>query len=239
VIALVVIAVLTPASPAGDAPSAAQRFRDLRGALVLVGHGVSMPEGVAISWLGTGFVADVRCTLVTAQHILEGVDPAALVVRLRDPESPADTVTTTATLAHRDPDRDLAYLRMAGTPEGLRCRGPVGPIPIAGVIDGAALAGEPVLIAGFPAIEGEEPRDVPVLRRGSIASGEFLWSGRPMLLLDLTGIPGFSGAPVVLESTGEVVGVVFGTGRTPREYGTTWATPLVRDDLPSRPGGRR
>ena len=104
--------------------------------------------------------------------------------------------------------------------------------------DGATLAGEPIFIAGFPAIEGEEPRDVPVIRRGSIASGEFLWSERAMLLLDLTGIPGFSGAPVVLESTGEVVGVVFGTGRTPREYGTTWATPLVRGDLTSRPGDR-
>lgn len=223
--------------PARDPAPAAERFRNVRGALVLVGHGARMPEGVAISWLGTGFVADTRCTVATAKHILDGVDPAALLVRLRNPQDPDATVTIAAAVIHRDPTRDLAFLEIAGPPGGMRCRGPLAPIPIAERYEGETLAGEPVLIAGFPALEQEEPRDVPVLRRGVIGSGELLWAGRPMLLLDLAGTPGFSGAPVIHERTGEVLGVVFGSGRTPREYGTTWATPLVRGEVPS-PGDR-
>jgi hypothetical protein len=44
-------------------------------------------------------------------------------------------------------------------------------------------------------------------------------------------VPGFSGAPVVLAATGEVIGLVFGPGRTEREYDLEWATPLLRRDL--------
>ncbi len=51
-----------------------------------------------------------------------------------------------------------------------------------------------------------------------------------MLLLDLTGVPGFSGAPVILESSGEVIGVVYGPGRTERVYDLEWATPLTESD---------
>jgi hypothetical protein len=55
-----------------------------------------------------------------------------------------------------------------------------------------------------------------------------------MLLLDLTGVPGFSGAPVVLRESGEVFGVVFGPGRTQRQYDLEWATPITQQDLKLR-----
>ncbi len=51
-----------------------------------------------------------------------------------------------------------------------------------------------------------------------------------MLLLDLMGVPGFSGSPVVLIDTGEVIGVVFGPGPTQRGFGFEWATPLLPSD---------
>jgi hypothetical protein len=51
-----------------------------------------------------------------------------------------------------------------------------------------------------------------------------------MLLLDLLGVPGFSGSPVVRLETGEVVGVIYGPGPTKRAFGFEWATPLSPDD---------
>ena len=51
-----------------------------------------------------------------------------------------------------------------------------------------------------------------------------------MLLLDLFGVPGFSGSPVILQRTGEVVGVIFGPGPTKRVFGFEWATPIKQTD---------
>ena len=59
-------------------------------------------------------------------------------------------------------------------------------------IDPLRLTGEPVLVAGFPMLEGEQPKDKPILRRGIVASAELEWREGPMLLLDLTGVPGFT-----------------------------------------------
>ena len=106
------------------------------------------------------------------------------------------------------------------------CRSELQPILPIEQFDPQALTGEPVLVAGFPVLEGRQPRDIPILRKGIIASSELEWENEAMLLLDLSGVPGFSGAPVVLESTGQVVGIVFGPGRTSREYDFEWATPL-------------
>lgn len=51
-----------------------------------------------------------------------------------------------------------------------------------------------------------------------------------MLLLDLLGVPGFSGSPIISAETGEVLGVIFGPGPTKRAFGFEWATPLSPDD---------
>ena len=47
----------------------------------------------------------------------------------------------------------------------------------------------------------------------------------------MTGVPGFSGSPVILADTGEVIGIVFGPGRTDRRFDLEWATPVTREDL--------
>ena len=54
-----------------------------------------------------------------------------------------------------------------------------------------------------------------------------------MLLLDLTGTPGFSGGPVILQRTGEVVGVVYGPGPTSRQFDFEWATFVTPADYES------
>lgn len=51
-----------------------------------------------------------------------------------------------------------------------------------------------------------------------------------MILLDLFGVPGFSGSPVILESTGEVIGIIYGPGPTERSFGFEWATPITQEE---------
>jgi S1-C subfamily serine protease len=181
--------------------------------------------------LGTGFLVDRKCVVATAKHILQDVNRDNLVVRLRNPSNRERVLTLPVTPLFEDPSKDLAFLRVAALPGSGRCPlAEVRPIALAASPDRDRLTGAPVLLAGFPVLEGEQPRDVAILRHGYVASAELEWEGRSMLLLDLTGVPGFSGAPVVQRSTGEVIGVVFGPGRTQRQYDLNWATPISRDD---------
>ena len=199
-----------------------------------IGRASPLENEVAIQWLGSGFLVDRECRVVTARHLFERTDRQNLVVRFLHPESTDRSRTFSARLIHEDEEIDLAVLQFAEkTPRF--CRGDAfAPFDLAESIDPVALTGESVRIAGYPMLEGERPREIPIVRRGAIASAELTWDGRPMLLLDLTGVPGFSGAPVILESTGEVVGLVFGPGRTRREYDLEWATPLTGPDLEER-----
>jgi hypothetical protein len=208
-------------------------IRELRAGLAHVGY--TLPEGhnVGLQWLGSGFLVDRRCVVVTAKHLLQDVPGERLVVRFEHPSEADTALTFNARIAASDPDRDLAYLSVAELPGGANAcaAGGLRPLPLAESVDPAAIAGADVLILGFPALEGEQPREVPIVRRGIVASAELSWGGKPMLLLDLTGIPGFSGAPVALRDSGEVIGVVFGPGRTRREYDLEWATPITRQDV--------
>ena len=208
-------------------------IRSLRVGLAHVGYTTPAGEAVQLRWLGSGFLVDRRCVVVTAKHLLQDVPPDRLVVRFEHPTEPDSALTFNARVAATDPERDLAYLSVAELPGGANAcaAGSLEPLPLVEKIEANAIAGADVLILGFPALEGEQPREVPIVRRGIVASAELSWGGKTMLLLDLTGIPGFSGAPVALRETGEVIGVVFGPGRTRREYDLEWATPMTRKDL--------
>jgi hypothetical protein len=236
-VALVVslpLAVGLPAATGKDRPVGVQELvRSLRGGVAHVGYGSAAGERVELRWLGTGFLAGKRCTVVTAKHLLEDVPPERLIVRFEHPEVPGTALTFNARATDSDPELDLAYLTLAELPGGRDAcaAGVLRPLAVAAALDLPGLAAAEVLVLGFPALEGEQPREVPIVRRGSVASAELSWSGVPMLLLDLTGVPGFSGAPVVLPATGEVIGVVFGPGRTQREYDLEWATPITRREL--------
>ena len=91
------------------------------------------------------------------------------------------------------------------------------------------MAGKEVFIIGHPTIT-QSNIDIPIVRQGSIASTEIKANNESMILLDLQGVPGFSGSPVIFKETGEVIGVVFGPGPTKRIFGFEWATQITESD---------
>lgn len=218
---------------AKEAAPAPDLLAVLRHGIAHVGYGSPAAEGVELRWLGTGFLTGRRCTVVTAKHLLDEVPPERLIVRFEHPQQPGTGLTFNARVAGNDPERDVAYLSLAELPGGRDpcASGLLRGLTLAEEIAPRDLLGAEVVVAGYPALEGEQPRELPIVRRGYVASAELSWRGKPMLLLDLTGVPGFSGAPVVLAATGEVIGLVFGPGRTERQYDLEWATPILRRDL--------
>jgi len=201
------------------------RFQQLRSGVAHLGRAGLDGEHGAIQWLGTAFVVDNRCTVVTAKHAIEGIPEGRLMLRFLDAD---DRVFTHLARVIHTTDADLAFLKF-GPETGQKqfCSALSSqPITIHSGEERSRLTGEPVWVLGYPALEGAPPRDIPIVRRGIVASAELDWRGAPMLLLDLTGMPGFSGAPVILEKTGEAIGVVYGPGRTDRVFDVEWATPL-------------
>jgi len=208
----------------------AERFESMRPSMALIGHQVDAGGSPGVTWLGTGFLVDRKCTLVSAKHLFHGLAGDRFLVRMPSRDRSSAPILQ-ARVIYRKPELDLVFLRLVGStlgqdrcPEELRDH-----LALSESFDDR-LVGEPVLLPGYPLIEGEPP-GTPVLRRGHVSSAELEWEGHPMLLLDLVSAPGLSGAPVILERTGEVVGVLFGSGLTPRDYDLTWATPIVRADL--------
>ena len=229
-LALVLLASsLAGSNAAGERPDGFD-FDAQRQALVQVGEGLPTGERIALQWRGSGFLVDARCTVVTARHVVEDAQAERLMVGLPVAGEPGRTRTYPARPIHLHDSLDLAFLRITGIPGEDGCASAGLPqLSLAEGI-GADLAGEEVVLAGFPMLEGNVPRSVPILRFGHLASAELQARGESMLLLDLSSTPGFSGAPVILRRSGEVIGVVFGPGRTGRQYGFNWATPITKAD---------
>jgi S1-C subfamily serine protease len=207
-------------------------YASFKPGLVHVGISTISGDLVAIQWLGSGLLIDKECTVATARHILDGVDMDRVILRLLHPDSAQGARTYSAEVLWEDPDTDRIFLGFGGAALGRKlCRADTfRPFALVEAFDGPSLTGEAVWVAGFPQLEGEQPRDVPIVRRGVIASAEMTWDEQPMLLLDLTGVPGLSGGPVILERDGSVIGLIFGPGRTSRQYDLEWATPLTAED---------
>ncbi len=214
------------------------RFQQLRSGVAHLGQAGLDGDRGAIQWLGTAFLVDDRCTVVTAKHAIEGIPAGRLMLRFLAPD---DRVITHLARVIHTAAVDLAFLKFGPeTDQKQFCRGlEAQPLAIHGGTERPRLTGEPVWVLGYPALEGAPPRDIPVVRRGIVASAELDWLGLPMLLLDMTGMPGFSGAPVILEKTGGVIGVVYGPGRTERIFDVEWATPLSPDDYDKALGRKR
>jgi hypothetical protein len=210
--------------------SGAQLFDRIRDGLVHVGQAAGESGSTLDHWLGSGFLVDGSCTVATAKHLFDLADPRRILVRYQTPKDRATVQTVVAVLIGESADRDLAYLRLT-TPDGGPCANELRPLPLSPRFDARTLAGESVLIAGFPRL-GPYDVDIPVVRRGIVASAEGTDDAKkPMLLLDLTGVSGFSGSPVVLERTGEVIGVVYGPGLIERFADFEIATPIDRTNL--------
>ena len=174
--------------------------------------------------LGTGFFVDDACTVATANHVVRG--QGRFSVQPPPPEGGRQTLAP-ATVLERFEQNDVAFLRV--NVDEKTCRG-YAHLPPPPSIRQRELNGAEVLIAGFPSLEGGLTTRTPVYRRGIVASGEFgVRAGDamvPMYLLDLTGIPGFSGSPVVLADSGQVIAVVHGPRKTERKFDLEWAAPI-------------
>jgi S1-C subfamily serine protease len=212
----------------GFAAGIAERFGQDRHGAVHVGmyQGESKEaEPRSIKWLGTAFLVDQQCTFVTAKHVLAGANLKEIVVRFQFPNDLSLVRTLPARVLFQSPNEDIAVLKIDqfnGKPCGS------GTLHAFQLFSGdlKTLPGEAVFIIGYPVI-GETDVDLPVVRTGIVSSAEVTWASGPMLLLDLLGVPGYSGSPVVLADTNEVIGIVFGPGPTQRAFGFEWATPLT------------
>ena len=158
---------------------------------------------------GTGFVfADDR--LMTNAHVVAGVD---------DPEVEIDGTTESADVVYYNPDLDVAVLSLD--------TGTIEPLPF----DTTAKAEVGVAILGYPQ---DGPYDVEV---GRIRSEQRLRSpniyGQGTVIREVFSIrglvrPGNSGGPIV-DSDGDVVGVVFAASVTDKDTGYALTADQVAD----------
>ena len=180
--------------------------------------------------LGTAFLIGSDCTFLTAKHMLRNSEPERLVLIVQTPDSPETVAVRKARVLATSDDRDLALLRI-DTVRGKPCS--ANPASLLSIHTPSAefLAGEEVLVIGYPVLDESRHLHHPIARAGIVASGDTTHLGQPMIILDLIGVPGFSGSPVLLVRTGKAIGVVYGPGPTKRGYGFEWATPVSLNDL--------
>lgn len=142
--------------------------------------------------LGSGVVVNVDGSILTANHVVEGA--SAVTVRFFDGSSQA------ATVVNRQPERDLAIIKVSRLPDG------VNPA----VLGGGVRPGEEVLAIGSPfGLDGSVSSGVvsALNRRRTIDStGQVLEN---LIQFDAAVNPGNSGGPLVNRS-GQVVGIVSG-----------------------------
>jgi len=222
------ISVLLP--KVGLSQDTAQIFNEIRNGLVHIGmkntkNGVGSIE--VEKWLGTGFAVDDVCTFATAKHVIKSVDPSSIIIRFQIPTDSTKVRTVSARILYEDAKKDISFLKIDKF-NNKPCKSrSLYRFKLSGNHT-SSIAGETIIIAGYPKITKED-LDIPIVRKGIIASAE-IKDGENMLLLDLTGVPGFSGSPVVLEKTQEVIGIVYGPGPTKRAFGFEWATPITMND---------
>lgn len=171
---------------------------------------------------GTGFFYAFRKgdssfvpAIVTNNHVVNG----AVHVRLRFTRADSEdrpmyghhvlvelTLDGGAWKSHPDPDVDLAILpfpglvnrqNQVGEPIFYRC---LTPDQLPSSDDVADMVGlENIVMVGYPNGLWDEANNLPIFRRGVLASGyRFDWNGKQEFLIDAACFPGSSGSPVML-----------------------------------------
>ena len=203
----------------------------LQKSVVLIGQARKSAEGgrlVLQHTLGTGFLVDGEYTVATVRsRFTKYVDRGRLVVKFRSPSGGDGFQILPAGILYEFPDKDLAFLRVEGSPAEMAGLSRLE--VIRDVAEIGSLVGETVMIAGYPRL-GDFNRDHPVLRRGMISSTDFRMAGSPIILLELLEIPGFSGAPVIVQDTGHVIGIIPGPEFAKGSDGFQWAVPVTEAD---------
>lgn len=204
-------------------------FSRVRDAVVHVGQFTQGGDGEIGQLLGSGFFVDHEGTVVTAKHLLKNADEDRLYIKYIPIGNRNKFHILKAKVIYQHEIKDLAFLKAINCPSQMR------PLSLIQKLDSlGSLGGEIVFIGGFPRL-GSKTVDYPIVRRAIISSTEFTDAQKdtPLLLLDLEGAPGFSGSPVALERSGQVVGVVTGSVRrrsTDQGYYPQGATPIIQSD---------
>lgn len=183
-------------------------------------------------WLGTGFLVDEECMVMTAKHVIEGVDRDRLLGAFQLPGNRSRAKFLAAEIVDDAAEKDVALVRLKDPHPGRRCRfSKLHPLEL-GAASIHEPAGEEVVVAGFPRIAPKKAGNlsVVILRKGFVASTEIAVDGQQMLLLDLSSVPGYSGSPVFHPLSQKVVGVILGPLLTERSADFAWATPVSVDD---------
>lgn len=213
--------VLALAAGAAASPARAQppdTIARVKASVVAVGT-VQKLRAPQFRFLGTGFAVGDGTLIATNAHVVAkplatGNDPEQLAVAIPS-DDPRRAQVRVVQQAGKDPDRDLALLKMPGPPLP----------PLALRDSGTVREGEQYLLTGFPigAVLGlfaaTHRAMVAAITPIAIAQGDArkldtemvrrLQSGAyPVFQLDATAYPGNSGSPLYDPATGEVVGVL-------------------------------
>lgn len=205
-----------------------QLFNKMRTGVVHIGKiSNQLQDGnIAIDqFLGTGFLVDTTSTFVTAKHLFRGVDLDSIAIRLQLPHNMSLARTIKASVVHIDSVLDIAFLKLyqrENVPFKSKISYSFNLFNSEGFNN---LTGKDVLVIGYPKV-AQADFDVPFLRKGIISSTEIYNGANQLIVLDLIGVPGYSGSPVVLQDSGEVIGIIYGPGPTSRSFGFEWITPI-------------
>lgn len=213
-----------------ESQSLSTLIHDYRNGVVHVGQLQDGIEPKNIKWLGTAFLVDESCTFVTAKHIFNNANREKLVIRFQLPSDLSKVRTLGARVLYEDSESDLAFLKIDSFNNQPCNSKNLHSFPLLVEAAKDSLVGEAIFIIGYPMLSSDRNIDYPAVRQGIISSTNFKFSSRSMILLDLFGVPGFSGSPVILQKTGQAIGVIFGPGPTKRNYGFEWATPICQGD---------
>lgn len=233
-------------APPSPAATTAARGSDLvpriRRSLVVVGvAGPEEDEPRLSQRLGTGFIVDADCTILTARHVVADLGEQRLVVSGRSADGRDYTAATD--VRYVDPKQDLALLSVQAVQGGeLDCTVLGPPLPLVPEPVTTRLLGAPIVVVGFPNLSHvlRVERPIPVVRTGAVSAagvrwtiteGDAVFEDAPMVLLDMIAVPGFSGSPVVLVEEGQVIGVLLGPGVTPQAAGFVWASAVSAPEL--------
>jgi S1-C subfamily serine protease len=217
-------------------PTADSAFEAVRDAIIHIG--LRDPDSGSLDkWLGTGFIVDNKCTIMTAKHVLAKVEDRSLLVgAFQTPNNRSVLRFLNAVVIDSDAKRDLAFLQLKDPRPNVPCVFSIlHPLKLLDVSEFDRFAGEAVLMAGFPTLAKPKygkPSTV-VIRRGHVGSTEMKIDKNPYLLIDLSSVPGFSGSPIVDAASLKVIGVNVGPILTSRNADFTWATPVSVSDYES------
>lgn len=192
---------------------------------------------IRIEWRGTGFLLNEDCLIGASRHLFYAkrtknnvpVDTIfvgnRVVIGFTHPHDLTKRAYVETDLIYEDKRKDLAFLQPKNCGPIIKDRHVYELEEPRSLYD---LGGESVHVIGHPGLVGLKS-DVPVIRSGIVALGPL---GTPSaLLLDLIGVGGYSGSPVILKSTGRVIGMVASGDAQGLVTGFTRAYVITSADL--------